>query len=220
MDERTDGSGSHDRRTIRVRGDGIVEVAPDAARLVAGVYVRKANLGKARDEAAASATAIIAAARESGAARRDIQTGRYAVSPRREVDGKGKSASRLGYEVRNTITVTVRDLERLPELLDAMTASGANQIDGPFFFLQHPEEVEDDAGRRAMASARHRAEVLAAAAGATLGSVLAIAEGGSAGGGRLAERSVRFSLDAPAATPIEAGTERIVATIEVTWELV
>ncbi|MCC7024978.1 MAG: SIMPL domain-containing protein [Thermomicrobiales bacterium] len=220
MGERADVLERHERRTVRVRGEGIVEVAPDAATLVGGVFVSKANLKKARDEAAAKATAIIAAARESGVARRDIQTGRYAVYPRQEVDGKGRPVSSITYEVSNRITVAVRDLERLPDLLDAMTASGANQVDGPIFFLQHPEEAEDEARRRAMATARRRAEVLAAAAGSTLGTILTIAESGASSGVRLAERSVRFSLDAPAATPIEAGTERIVASIEVTWELV
>jgi uncharacterized protein YggE len=70
-----------------------------------------------------------------------------------------------------------------------------------------------------MASARRRADVLVVAAGATLGPVRSIVDGGSGGGPmpRLAYRAV--AADAGPATPIEAGTERIRANVEVVWEL-
>ena len=83
------------------------------------------------------------------------------------LEAKGKLATIVAYDVRNTVSVVVRDLERLPEVLDAATAAGANQVFGPALFLQHPEAHEDEARRLAMASARRRAEALARAAGAT-----------------------------------------------------
>lgn len=205
--------------SVRVRAEGAVEVAPDAATISVGIHVSRPNQKKAREEAAASATSIIAAVKDAGIPDRDIQTSTYSVTPQRNVESKGKPIGIIGYDVRNTIAVTVRDLARLPAVLDAAMAASANQVSGPFFFIQHPEASEDQARRLAMSSARRRAEVLAAVEGRTLGAVRAITDGDSRGPApRMAMMARAATMDT--ATPIEAGTERIVASVEVVWELV
>jgi uncharacterized protein YggE len=205
--------------TVRVRGEGQVEVAPDAATVTIGVLVSKASLKKAREEAAARAADAIAAVKEAGIPDRDIQTSEYVIQPRRSIDAKAKPTEIAGYDVRNTISVTVRDLERLPELLDAAVAASANQVNGPSFFIQHPEAAEDEASRLAMADARRRAEVLAEAAGATLGRVRSIDEVEEHSGPAPRMMMRAMAADSGATTPIEAGTERITARVEVVWEL-
>jgi uncharacterized protein YggE len=205
--------------TVRVRGEGMIEVAPEAATISVGVLVSEPNQKKAREEAAARAGAVIAAVKEAGIPDRDIQTSNYSVSPQRNFDSKGKPIAIVGYDVRNTISVTVRDLDQLPATLDAAMAASANQVSGPDFFILHPEAAEDEARRLAMASARRRAEVLAATAGRTLGAVRSIVEGDSrAPAPRMALMARAAPMDT--ATPVEAGTERIMASVEVTWELV
>jgi uncharacterized protein YggE len=206
--------------TVLARGEGFVEVAPDAATITVGVTITKPGLMAARDEAASRAAAIIAAARDAGVPARDLQTSGYRIQLLRDNDPQGNPRVVRGYEVRNTVTITVRELSQLPAVLDAATAAGANQVQGPDFFLQHPEEAEDEARRLAMASARRRAETLAAAAGATLGRVRSIVDGESRGGPvpRMTYRAMAMA-DAAPATPIEAGTERITANVEVVWEL-
>jgi uncharacterized protein len=206
--------------TVSTHGDGWVDVVPDAATVRIGVSVTKPNVPEARAEAAQLANAIIGSAKNAGIPPQDIQTTSYRIQVVRDTGPKAKPAIVRGYEVSNTVTVTVRDLDRLPAVLDAAAAAGANQVQGPDFFVQHPETAEDEARRLAMASARRRAEVLAVTEGATLGRVRAIVDGGSRGGiaPRLAFRAAESSASGPA-TPIEAGTERIFASVEVTWEL-
>lgn len=205
-------------RTVSARGEGMVEAAPDAARITAGIEVANTSLARARELAARKASAVIAAATTAGIPKRDIQTSAHAIHPQRNAESKGKPAAIVGYDARNTVTIVVRDLARLPEVLDAAVAAGANQVSGPDFFLQHPEDHEDEARRRAMASARRRAEVLAGAAGASLGAVRAIVDGSSPMAP--APRMMRaMAADAAMPTPIEAGMERITASVEVVWEL-
>jgi hypothetical protein len=207
-------------RTVRVRGEGTVEAQPDAARISAGVSITHASLKKAREDAARQASAIIAAAKSAGVPSSDIQTSGYAVYPQYSAASKGKEkpAEIVGYDVRNTVSIVVRDLERLAEALDAVVTAGANQVSGPDFYLQQPEVHEEEARRRAMASARRRAEVLAAAAGARLGAVRSIVDGDQPA--MPAPRMMRaMAADAATPTPIEVGTERITASVEVTWDL-
>jgi uncharacterized protein YggE len=203
---------------VQVRGEGVIEIEPDAATIVAGVFVTAATLEQARADAARSANAIIAAARAAGVPDRDIQTSSFTVTPRREVDKKGNLGPITSYDIRNRVTLTVRNLDQLPSLLDAVVSAGSNDLAGPTFFIQHPEQVEDDARRLAMASARRRAEVLATSAGATLGRVLSIVDGDSR---QPSPRPLAMAKFAQAdAMPIEAGVERVTASIEVTWELI
>jgi uncharacterized protein YggE len=204
--------------TVRVEGEGSVDVVPDAATVTLGVIVTAYTLPAAREQAAARAAAIIAANQEAGVPAHDIQTSAYRIQPIRDDASKGDPTLTRGYEVRNTVTVTVRDLDRLPAVLDTAAAAGANQVQGPDFFIQHPEEAEDDARRLAMASARRRAEILAVAAGASLGRVCSIADGG-AHGSPVPRMALREMAPAAHATPIETGTERITARVEVVWEL-
>jgi uncharacterized protein len=112
------------------------------------------------------------------------------------------------------------DLDRLPSVLDAATRADANQVQGPDFFVQHQEDAEDEARRLAMASAPRRADVLATAAGATLGPVRSIVSSGADSGPmpHLAYRVV--AADADPATPIDACAERVMAEVEVVWGLV
>lgn len=205
-------------RTVTTHGEGSVDVAPDAARLSVGIAASKPSLKKARAEAATQAEAISAALKEGGVPARDMQTSGYTVSPQWSAAAKGKPATIVAYDVRNTLSVVVRDLERLPDILDAATLAGANQISGPHFFIQHPEAAEDEARRLAIASARRRAEALASAAGATLGQVRSVVDGQLQGPApRMAYRTAMVAMDSPA--PIEAGTEQITANVEVVWEL-
>lgn len=212
----TGGPGPH-TPTVRVRGKGTVEAVPDAARISLGIATSKKSLKKAQDEAARIATAIIAAVKEAGIAARDIQTSRYSVYPRTDRDATGKETM-LGYDVHNTVTIMVRDLDQLPRVLDAATGANANQIAGPDFFIQHPEGAEDEARRLAMASARRHAEVLAEVAGATLGRIRSIVEVETGGwdGGRVMYSRANV-LREP--VPIEFGIETITAHVEVVWEL-
>ncbi len=206
-------------RTVSAHAVGIVDVSPDGAEIGAGIQVTQTSLAAARDEAARQASAVIAAAKKAGVPASDIRTSRFSIYPQRSAERKGKPAAIVAYDVQNALTFIVRDLEQLPNVLDAVIAAGANQISGPEFFVQHPETFEDEARQRAVASARHRAEVVAAAAGATVGRVISIVDGTPRSGP--APRMMLAKLaDAAPPTPIEAGTGRVSASVEVVWELV
>ena len=217
---RVSNAAAHTTATVQVRGEGSIEVVPDAATVVAGVLTTASDLAQARDDAARIASDLIASARSAGLRDKDIQTSAYTIIPRRAVDKKGNVGAITSYDIRNRVTLTVRELDLLPTVMDAVTGAGGNELAGPLFFVQQPETAEDEARRLAMASARRRAEVLAASAGATLGRVLSIVDGESYGPAPRSMAMARYSIHDSQPPPIEAGVEEVTASVEVIWELV
>ena len=120
-----------------------------------------------------------------------------------------------GYRVSNQVSVLVRDLKALGGLLDKLVSLGANQVNGLSFEVSKAETLKDDARKEAVANARRRAELLAAAAGAEVGDVVTISEEASFGGPRpMGMRAAKADM-----VPIEAGTETLEARVTVTWKL-
>ena len=87
--------------------------------------------------------------------------------------------SSAGYELSNVVAVTVRDLERLGDVIDGTLKQGATSMDSLEFRLADPAPAEQEARRRAMADARSHADVLAEAAGLSINGVTSVAENGS-----------------------------------------
>ena len=147
-----------------VSGTGRVAVDPDVADLRLGVAVARPTVEAARAAAAETMAAILAAVASAGVARRDIRTSLLSVQPRYDYRD-GKAPALTGYDLANTVEVTVRDLGTLGAVVDGALTAGATSLDGLTFRVDDPREAERTARTAAVAEARARAEVLAAAGG-------------------------------------------------------
>ncbi len=215
-------------RFVRVEGHGSVRATPDAATVTLGVKVTDPVLAKARSELARRASAVMALLEASGVADDDLRTTRYEVSVERDYYHKTNPGRLVGYTANTTVEATLRDLDRLGEVLDAAVAAEANDIAGPQFFVTKLDALGDEACRAAMANARHKADLMAIAAGARLGPVRTIEERGRGGGayqvsGRLYSTGAG-QFDASGGTgsvqtPIARGVSDVSATVKVVWEL-
>ena len=85
----------------------------------------------------------------------------------------------VGYQASNTVNVKVRDLSKLGKVLDAFVANGANQINGPSFEVDKPDEAYDEARLAALKKAQARADTYAAALGMKVRRIVSINEGGA-----------------------------------------
>lgn len=164
-------------REIIVTGEGRVDVAPDLATVSAGVETQGDTAEAALAENARRMTAIIEAIVAAGIAREDVQTNQLGLFPiYREQEGGGWTTEVLGYTARNMVRVRVRDVARLGAALDAVAAAGANLIEGISFDVADRQPHLDSAREQAVADARAKAELLAGAAGVSVGEVLSIRE--------------------------------------------
>jgi uncharacterized protein YggE len=208
------------KRTLNVSGTGEALAQPDAAVVTLGVNTEAKEAGDALKQNSAQMTAVIAALVDAGVDSKDIQTQTIRLSPRYERPapraGETSSAELVGFTATNMVEVRVRKLSGLGEMLDAVVEAGGNQIQGIRFEITDRTELYDQAREAAWENALNKAEQLAGLAGAELGPVVSISES-SYTPVVYAERAMAFAADA--GVPVEAGTESVQISLQVTWSL-
>jgi uncharacterized protein YggE len=204
-------------RTITVSATGSATAVPDAARIQTGVVFEAATAREALSGNNAAMAKLIAGLKDNGIEAKDIQTSGFNLNPRYTNPRDGQPAVIDGYQASNQVEIHVRDLDKLGDVLDRIVTLGANQMNGIEFEVSAAETLRDAARKDAIANARRRAELYAAAAGAKVGRVVQISEGGGPEprpyfkAGRVAS--------AMEAVPVERGTQSLAANVTVTWEL-
>jgi len=199
-------------KLITVTGEATVAVAPEAAVIRIGVTSQDKTAREASDANARQMTAVLAAIKGNGVAERDIQTSRLSLQPQYDPNKAGP-AHLTGFQATNQVTVRVRDIDKLPALLDRAIAAGANEMSGIEFIVLEQSKLLDRARDDAVADARRKAELYAKAAGAKLGRVVAITEEGSAPPPRPMQ-AMRSG-----AVPIAPGEQTLKAIVTVSYEL-
>ena len=211
--------------TISIEGRGEVTAAPDMAAINSGVTTQGATAREALDTNTAAMAELIAALKESGVEARDIQTSGFSVNPNyvytdeRDANGYSLPPKINGYQVSNTVTVTVRQLETLGTILDKSVTVGANTVNGVSFAVADPSELYDEARKAAFADARAKAELYAAAAGGTLDALLSISETQGFNNPQPYPMYARAEMAASAPVPVEAGELAFAINVNVQWEL-
>jgi hypothetical protein len=204
-------------RTITVSGEGEAKAAPDEARLQAGVVT---SARKAADALAANSHAmnqVFATLKRLGIPDRAIQTSDFTVSPQYASDRNGDSTQKVtGYQVSNQVVVTV-DMPKLGPALDALVASGANNLGSMEFDIRDPKPLLAQARAAAMKDAAARAQTYAAAGGFKLGPVLAVSESGAELPQPMTARPMMRMAAAP--VPVASGESSVSVTVSVTYEI-
>lgn len=208
--------------TIQVTGTGRITAVADMAMVTSGVVSEARTASDALSANSQAMNSVIDAIRRAGIASKDIQTSGFSVSPlyanRPNRQDELERPEIVGYRVNNGLTIRVRNLTILGTLLDAMVTNGANSIGGISFVVSGADEKLDAARTLAMADAKRKADLYAAAAGATVGRVRTIAE---SGGYQPVPRVMAMKAMAEAMpAPVEIGEETLSVTVDVLWELV
>jgi uncharacterized protein YggE len=200
---------------ITVVGEATLSLPPDLARLRAGVVSEGKTAREATDNNRKSMTAIIAAIKGMGVVDKDIQTSRYSIQPVYE-QNRPIPNSFKGFQVFNNVVVTIRDLDKVGGVIDAVVSAGANSIGGVEFSVAEPSKALDAVRAGAVADALRKAELYANAAGVGLGRAVTIAEQSS--GPQPLVMSMRAGSPG-GETPIAAGEVTLRATVTVGYEL-
>ncbi len=209
--------GAGSPRTVRVSGEGRVNVRPDVAILFAGVEATGPDLAKLGRESAERLRKILAALGEAGIAQKDVQTLRHDVQVERPFRD-GKPGPITGYTISDELRITVRDLDRLGSVIDRVTAAGANAIRSLSLQKDDTGPERAQALATAYAAARAKAESLARAAGVSLGDVLSMSE--STQPPIYPMRSLAMArASSKEATPIAAGEVEITSSVEVVFAI-
>jgi uncharacterized protein YggE len=192
---------------ITVTGNGTVDATPDRASFDFGVTTNGSTAAEALNRNASEARVIVDALEKSGVGSSDIQTTQVSLWPQTSSNGTRIT----GYQASNSVQVTA-PLGKAGRLVDAAVRAGANNVDGPNLDTAEKGSLYAEALRRAVADAKTKALAIADATGVALGDVRKVTEGSSE-----PTPVVYAAADAAAAPPIEAGTQKIQASVTVTY---
>lgn len=204
--------------TISVSGEGVVEVPPDIATISVGVVSHNKDAEKVQADNARSATNIINSIAALGIERKNIRTGNYNF---RQIYHSDENRRQIfdGYEVTNTVTIIVTDLNKVGKIIDAALSNGANQIDSLNFGIRDSEKFKNEALKLAVRDAKKKAEIAAAELGKTIVSVRSVSiDSASINVPRMEKMSLR-TMDSNFDTPIESGTLSCSASVQIYFEI-
>ena len=205
-----------DTAQITVTGEASLPVQPDVATLALGVTTQAATAAEAMAANSAALSGVLARLKSAGIAESDLQTSNLTLNPNWVGYDSGSTPTIAGYTASNLLTVRVRALDTLGSVLDAAITDGANTLNGLTFELSDPKPKLDEARRAAVADAMARAALLVEAAGATLGPVQSISEGGG-----FVNPQPMFRQDAASSpVPVAAGEIGVTATVTMVFKIV
>ncbi len=216
---------SYDHATpaIQVSAEGEVSLAPDMAVLNLTVLREAATAEEAMAANSSAMAEVIAAMRAGGIEERDLQTAGLNIQPvyhyPKRTQGERPAPRITGYRVQNSLTVRVRDIDRVGAILQKSVDLGVNQGGNIQFTNDDPSEALAQARARAVKAARAKAETLAEAAGVELGDILTISENSYRPGPIPVARASMAMADEAAAVPVAAGENTYRVTVNMGFSI-
>ena len=227
---------------IRTSGQGQASGSPDIAILNLAVESFAGSVAEARNAAAASMDQIVSTLREAGVEERDIRTSHFDISPHHTQREVARCITKTpsdtspetppaepecfmewesvitGYRVSNGLSVQVRNLEGVSDLIDQVIAAGGDLIrfHGVNFVIEDTSALEEQARAAAVADMQEKARQLASSSGVNLGRIVFLQEVGDSYAYRpkFSVESFAVSAAADVATPIMPGEQTITVTVE------
>lgn len=207
------------RLSLSARGE--VRIAPDMAMVTAGAQTRADTAAEALSANARAMAGVFEALERAGIERRDIQTSGLSLSAVYAPydSNRNNNEQRItGYEASNTVRVVVRDMDRVGRTIDALVASGANQLQGVNFTHSDPGEARDEARRRAVRELNRVRGLYEEAAGISTGRLLSMSESGSVQPmPMMYARAEAVSMDA--GTEVAPGEITISVNVDAVWAI-
>ncbi len=226
---------------ITVTGEGEVFAVPDIAEFSFSVYAEATTVAEAQGMSAEKMNAIITYLKSSGVDEKDIRTTSYSANPKYEysndprpmpVDIGGGAASEMyypypgnqvivGYEVRQTVSVKIREADEAGDIIGGVGSLGATDIYGPTLTIDDDEALQQEAREKAIEDARKAAKELADDLDVRLVRIVSFSENG---GGypyyARAEMTMAYDKDMVAPSPeIPLGENTITSFVTITYEI-
>ncbi len=208
-------------RTLDVTGTGTVDLEPDIAHINIGVRSEAPDAAQALAENNDNIQAVVDRMMELGVTAEDIQTRNFNIYPQQNnrplSEGEEPTLQPAqSFVVENTVSVTVRDLDSLGEILSAVVAEGANSIYGVSFDVEDREAAVEQARQMAIEDAQAKAQSIARDAGVSLGSIQSISINEN-GGAPVFREEAAVEMAQGGSVPISSGSLTIRITASLTY---
>lgn len=210
-------------RTITIQGEGEVNAKPDIAMVSLSVVSEKKTVKEVTADGNEKMNKVVEVVKGLGVSADDIKTTQYSLYPNYFYPERSPGKAIIdGYKLDQTLSVKVRDLAKVEDIVDKAVVAGSNQIGGLSFEIDDDSSLRADARAEAFKDARAKAESMASAAGVNLGRVITFSEdsGGFYPQPYYAKASMDMAVEEVAYVPaIEVGSQDIKVTMSVTYEI-
>ncbi|MDG2155793.1 MAG: SIMPL domain-containing protein [Gammaproteobacteria bacterium] len=169
-----DGEGHKTQKSIRVSGEGSVNIEPNMAFINLGIQIKNAELTAAQQRVAAVADSFLKLSDELGIEERHIQTTAANVRPEYRWNPDTNEQELIGYLAERRLRVELNDLNNLGALIEGAIAAGINQVSPPTLSSSNAREAYREALGLAASDARRNALVLAGALDVGIDKIISI----------------------------------------------
>lgn len=208
-----------------VTGSGTVYAKADIANIEVGL---KTGTKKTAAEATAESTTKINKINTEllnlGIEDKDIKTSNYTLNPVYNwTNAKGQEL--IGYEVTQTLTLKIRDLAKIGDIIAKTTEQGANQVGNISFTIDDEFELKNQARELAITKAKEKAELIAKQSGLELGKVKGVYENSNPIISPVAYSNAKMMLESAdqasglAAPEIQSGQNEVKVEVTLTYEV-
>lgn len=163
--------------TITVVGEGKIMAVPDIGVFSFSVLAEGTDAAAAQTKSAESINTILAYLKASGVEEKDIKTENYSLNPKYTYETKPCPSFTYcppsnpvidGYEVSQTVTVKVRNLDTAGDLITGAGENGATNISSLQFTIDDVTVLKAEARKEAIVEAKAKANQLAKDLGVSL----------------------------------------------------
>jgi len=206
---------------IWVNGTGEVQATPDIAVINIGVQAQAPTVAEAQEQASLAMDNVMASLKADGIADKDIKTTSYNIWQQSRWDPDNQEEIVTGYEVSNSVEVTVRNVTDAGEIIDGVVKAGGDNIrvNGIRFEVDDPSQYLEQAREKAVADAKAKAQQLADLADVKLGKPTYVSEGSYVPVVYSARDYAMEEAQAAGAPPISAGETTITATVQIVYDI-
>jgi uncharacterized protein YggE len=220
------GSGLNATNTISVTGQGKIERSPDTAKISFSVRTEKKVLKDAQAEVSSKIDTVKKDLLALGIEEKYIKTDSYTSYPQYDYSRCYASicpptnSTLRGYEVAHSITVSIKDLEKVDAVLGALGKGSVTDISGPNFGFEDDKLVAREARDAAIADAKTEADKLAKSLGVKIVRIVSFSESGSGYPMPMYAQDMMVGAKAESTNPvIPVGVQKVESNVTIVYEI-
>ncbi|HNU97001.1 MAG TPA: SIMPL domain-containing protein [Candidatus Portnoybacteria bacterium] len=201
-------------------GEGKISVKPDVAFIDFAVVTQGAQIIDVQNKNSEKMNKVVEYLKEFGVEEKDIKTTNYNLYPQ-YIYENNRIPQIMGYQITQTLTVKVRQLDKIGEVMKKVVDIGINQINSFYFGVENDEQLKEQAREIAINNAKQKAQKLADELGIKLGKLTNFYE--NVPGERVPmydEYYQKYGMGGSSGSPnVQVGESEIVVNVTLSYEV-
>lgn len=200
-----------------VSGEGKVSIKPDIAVASVGVSVNAPSVKVAQEQMNSKINQVSESIKKLGILDKDIKTTNYSIYP--NIDYQSGTQRIAGYSANTNLSIKIRNIDLVNQVIDEATKAGANQIGGVTFEVDDQTKVENEARSLAVAEAKKKAQEASKIAGFSLGRIINYSENFGSFDRPVTLSAEKIGLGGGNETSIEPGSSEVKVMVNLSYEI-